>query len=114
MTCADVTFVPVSTVMPCFLNDRSSSAETASSSIGTSRGSSSTIVTSLPKRRKIDANSTPTAPLPRITIDFGISFRPIASSLVMMRLRSISMPGTLRGCDPVATMISLAALSVCA
>ena len=27
----------------------------------------------------------------------------------MIRLRSISMPGTLRGCDPVATMISLRA-----
>ena len=54
-------------------------------------------VTSLPKRRKIDANSTPTAPLPMIAIDLGISFRPIASSLVMMRLRSSSMPGTLRG-----------------
>ena len=31
----------------------------------------------------------------------------------MMRLRSISMPGTLRGADPVATMISLRARSVC-
>ena len=68
------------------------------------------IVTSLPKRRKIDANSTPTAPLPRMTIDFGTSRRSIASSLVMMRLRSISMPGTLRGADPVATMISLVAV----
>ena len=45
----------------------------------------------------MDANSTPTAPLPRITIDFGTSRRLIASSLVMMRLRSISTPGTLRG-----------------
>ena len=48
-----------------------------------------------------------------MTIDFGISFRWIASSLVMIRLRSISMPGTLRGCDPVATMISLRGDSVC-
>ena len=31
----------------------------------------------------------------------------------MMRVRSISMPGTLRGADPVATMISLRARSVC-
>ena len=61
--------------MPCFLNDFSSSADTASSSTGTRRGSSSMIVTSLPKRRKIDANSTPTAPLPMMTIDFGTSFR---------------------------------------
>ena len=108
-----VTLVPVSTLMPCFLNERSSSAETASSSTGTRRGSSSMIVTSLPKRRKIDANSTPTAPLPMMAIDFGTSFRSIASSLVMIRLRSISMPGTLRGCEPVATMISFFAVSVC-
>ena len=37
----------------------------------------------------------------------------MASSLVMIRLRSISTPGTLRGCDPVATMISFVACSVC-
>jgi hypothetical protein len=94
------------------LNDFSSSAETASSSTGTRRGSNSIIVTSLPKRLKIDANSTPTAPLPRITIDFGTSRKPIASSLVMMRWRSISTPGTLRGCEPVATMISRLATRV--
>ena len=110
---ARVTFAPVWLVMPCFRNDFSSSAETASSSTGTRRGSSSTMVTSLPKRWKIDANSTPTAPLPMMTIDFGTSRRWIASSLVMMRLRSISMPGTPRGAEPVATMISLRARSVC-
>ena len=71
-------------------------------------------MTSLPNRLKMDANSTPTAPLPRIAIDFGTSRRPIASSLVMMRLRSMRMPGTLRGADPVATMISLRARSCCA
>src|SRR5229473_2969312 len=86
--------------MPCLRSDFSSSADTASSSTGTRRGSSSTIVTSLPKRPKIDANSTPTAPLPMIAIVLGTSRRAIASSLVMMRLRSISMPGTLRGADP--------------
>ena len=80
-----VTLAPVWPVMPCFRNDFSSSADTASSSTGTSRGSSSMIVTSLPKRRKIDANSTPTAPLPMIAIDFGTSRRWIASSLVMIR-----------------------------
>ena len=46
-----VTFVPVSTVMPCFLNDFSSSADTASSSTGTRRSTSSMMVTLLPKRR---------------------------------------------------------------
>ena len=89
------------------LETRSSSAETASSSSGTIRGSSSISVTWLPKRLKIDANSTPTAPLPMIAIDFGTCAMWIASSLVMMRLRSISMPGTLRAVDPVATTISL-------
>src|SRR5262245_50673399 len=48
-----------------------------------------------------------------MAIDFGTSRRPIASSLVMMRLRSISMPGTLLGADPVETTISLRARSVC-
>ena len=62
-----VTLALVWLVIPCFRNDFSSSADTASSSTGTSRGSSSTMVTSLPNRRKIDANSTPTAPLPRIS-----------------------------------------------
>ena len=74
-TAALVTLAPVWLVMPCLRKDFWSSADTASSSTGTSRGSSSRIVTSLPKRRKIDANSTPTAPLPRIAIDFGTSGR---------------------------------------
>ena len=71
------------------------------------------IVTWLPNRRKIDANSTPTAPLPRMTIDFGTSRSPIASSLVMIRLRSISTPGTLRGVEPVAMTISFDADRLC-
>ena len=66
-------------------------------STGTRCGSNSKMVTSLPNRRKIDANSTPTAPLPITAIVFGTSFRWIASSLVMMRCRSIEIPGTLRG-----------------
>ena len=45
---AAVTLAPVITLMPRFLNVRSSSADTASSSPGTSRGSSSITVTSLP------------------------------------------------------------------
>ena len=45
---AAVTFEPVITLMPRFLNERSSSAETASSSPGTRRGSNSITVTSLP------------------------------------------------------------------
>ena len=112
-TLADVTFVAARTAMPRLRKDLSSSADTASSSFGTMRGKSSISVTSLPNRRKIDANSTPTAPLPMIAIDFGTAGRWIASSLVMMCFLSISMPGTLRGADPVATTISRAR-SVCA
>ena len=107
-----MTLVPVSDLIPCFLNDFSSSDDTASSSTGTSRVNTSMIVTSLPNLRKMEANSTPTAPLPRITSERGSSCRWIASSLVMMRVRSMSTPGTLRGVEPVATMISLAS-SVC-
>ena len=43
-----------------------------------------------------------------IAIDFGTSGSEIASSLVMMCLRSISIPGTLRAADPVATTTSRA------
>ncbi len=63
--------MPVITLILAFLNRRSSSVDTAASSSGTMRGSSSMRVTWLPKRLKIDANSTPTAPLPMIAIDFG-------------------------------------------
>ena len=62
---------PVSQRMPCFLKQRSSSFETSSSSTGTRRGSISRIVTLVPKRWKIDANSTPTAPAPMMASVFG-------------------------------------------
>src|SRR5688572_4841374 len=61
----------------------------------------------------MDANSTPTAPLPMMLIDFGTDGRWIASSLKMIFLRSASMPGTLRGDEPVATMISFRAARDC-
>ncbi len=48
-----------------------------------------------------------------IAIVLGTAARWIASSLKMICLRSASMPGTLRGVDPVATMISLVAASDC-
>ena len=58
--------------MPRFLKSRSSSLLISSSSTGTTRGSISRMVTSAPKLLKIDANSTPTAPEPMTTSDFGI------------------------------------------
>ena len=109
---AAVTVVDVWNAMPCFLNDFSSSSEIVSSSRGTRCGSSSMTVTSLPNRLNTVANSTPIGPLPRMAIDFGTVRMPMASSLVMMRVRSSSMPGTLRAYDPVATTISFA-VSVC-
>ena len=54
-----------------FLKTRSSSFETSSSSTGTMRGSISSTVTFVPKRLKIEANSTPTAPAPMIASVFG-------------------------------------------
>ena len=57
---------PVSTRILFFRNTRSSSFEISSSSTGTMRGSISRTVTSVPKRLKTEANSTPTAPAPMI------------------------------------------------
>ncbi len=59
--------------MERFLNSRSSSLLISSSSTGTMRGSISRMVTSAPKLLNSDANSTPTAPEPMTTSDFGIS-----------------------------------------
>ncbi len=70
--------------MPFFLNAFSSSAEMSSSSSGTTRGSTSRIVTSVPNVRKMDANSTPTAPAPTTTRDFGIACNCRISRFVRM------------------------------
>ncbi len=79
--------------MPCRLKEAASSREISSSSTGTMRGSTSTIVTLEPKRAYIDANSTPTAPEPMTTSDFGTS----ESSSIPVEERtvfsSMSMPG---------------------
>ena len=48
------------------------------------RGSISNMLTSEPKRRNIDANSTPTAPAPMIISDFGTCVRFRISMLVRM------------------------------
>jgi hypothetical protein len=57
--------------MPRFLKRRASSFEISSSSTGTTRGRNSTRVTSVPKLRKMEANSTPTAPAPMTMRDLG-------------------------------------------
>ncbi len=67
------------------------------------------IVTFDPKRAYIEANSTPTAPEPITSSDFGTS----ASSSIPVEDRtvfsSMSMPGSARGVEPVATMTFFAA-----
>ncbi len=63
------------------------------------------IVTSVPKDRKIEANSTPTAPAPTITSVLGTcgSFR--MSRLPTITLPSKSTPGSERASEPVANMM---------
>ena len=87
-----------------FLKARSSSLLASSSSIGIRWSSISTMVTSVPKWAKIDANSTPMTPPPRMASRFGTS--PISSRPVESRQRGPSMPSTggRRDCDPVATI----------
>ena len=65
------------------------------------------IVTSEPKRLKIDANSEPMMPPPRITSRFGTSV--CASSPVESTQRSDSRPGIggRSGNEPVATTAEL-------
>ena len=60
------------------------------------------MVTSAPQLRYSDANSTPTAPAPRMIADAGTRFIFSASSLVRIALPSAGMPGSCLGRDPVA------------
>ena len=72
------------------------------------------IVTLAPKRACIEANSTPTAPEPITTSDFGTSASssiPVEESTVFS---SMSIPGRDRGVDPVATMTFLPVSTVSA
>ncbi len=89
--------------MPRFLKTRVSSFEISSSSTGTTRGRNSRIVTSAPKLRKMDANSTPTAPAPITISDFGGWGRARISMLVRMRSSAVS-PGNNFASDPIASI----------
>ena len=90
--------------MPRFLNAFSSSFAASASSAGMRFGSISTIVTSVPKRLKIEANSQPMIPPPRITSLRGTSV--CARSPVESTHRGASIPGIggRTGNEPVATM----------
>ena len=62
--------------MPRLRYARSSAAEAAGSSPGTSRGSASTTVTSTPNERQADANSTPITPPPSTIAEAGSGLQP--------------------------------------
>ena len=89
--------------MPRFPNCFASSFAASASSCGISVSSISTIVTSLPKRLKIDANSQPMIPPPSTTRRFGTDS--CASSPVESTQRGESSPGIggRSGNEPVAT-----------
>ena len=72
------------------------------------RGSISTMVTLVPKRAKIEANSVPTAPAPMTSIDFGTCLSSRMWSELRMRLPSVGAMGRSRGTEPVAMMMFLA------
>ena len=61
---------------------------------------------------KIEANSTPTAPAPTITSDFGTSGSFRMSRLPTITLPSNSTPGSERASEPVANMMCVASTSV--
>ncbi len=91
-------------VIPRLRNAFSSSLAASSSSVGIRCGSISTIVTSVPKRLKIEANSQPMIPPPRTTSRAGTSVcesRPVESTQ-----RGESSPGIggRIGNEPVQTI----------
>ncbi len=69
--CAPLNRTPVLKLILRRRNARSSALEQASSSLATSRGRASTIVTSEPKLLKTEANSTPMTPPPSTTTRSG-------------------------------------------
>ena len=92
--------------MPRLRKARCRAALASGSSFGTSRGSASTTVTSTPKLRQADANSTPITPPPSTMADAGSVARRRACSLVSTRTPSISRPGSVFEPDPVASTIA--------
>ena len=90
--------------MPRFANAFRSSLEASVSSCGMRESSISMIVTSLPKRSKIEANSQPMIPPPRTTRRLGTSVwasRPVEST---QRGELIPRIGGRTGYEPVATI----------
>src|SRR5713226_7043630 len=108
----DSTAASVKICMPFLRNALSSSLEISSSSSGTIRGSISRMVTSVPNVRKMDANSTPTAPAPTTTRLLGTSVSERISRFPPMVLLSNTTPGSDRASEPVASITFFAAISV--
>ena len=99
--------LPSWSAIPRFPNAFASSFAASASSCGISVSSISTIVTSEPKRWKIEANSQPMIPPPRTTSRRGTSVA--ASSPVESTQRGESSPsiGGRNGNEPVATTADL-------
>ncbi len=95
--------MPSSNPIPRRRNTRCSTLADASSSSGSSCGAISTIVTSAPKERHTEANSTPMTPPPRMIADLGTRSSESPSSDEITREPSIDSPGSERGTDPVAS-----------
>jgi hypothetical protein len=96
--------LPSWSAIPRFPNAFASSFVASRSSCGISESSISTIVTSVPNRSKMEANSQPMIPPPRTTRRFGTSVW--ASSPVESTQRAESSPGIggRIGNEPVATI----------
>lgn len=73
-----VTLASSSNFMPCFLKIRSAIFEISWSKVMATRGRSSTIVTSLPRRLHTEPSSRPIAPAPTMTIFSGMESKAIA------------------------------------
>ena len=103
-TTACFTVLPGRTVIFRFLASRIRTLLIATSTegMGRSRSSPSTMVTSLPKERKMNPSSQPTTPPPTTSIRAGISVSSRASSLVSIYFPSAASPGRSRALEPVA------------
>ena len=96
--------VPSRTVTPCCTRILRRAALTSASSLGTTVGSISTSVTSLPRSANNVAHSTPTAPAPATTICAGGSSSSNAPSLSITPGRSVPGTGGITDDEPLAMM----------
>ena len=95
--------------MPFLRNSIWSVLEICASSVATSPGSISTIVTFVPNALKIEANSQPMTPPPTMRRLAGTRPRSRISLLLRIRLPSNGRKGSATSEEPVATMILFAA-----